>query len=124
MGKEANRSLEVDAYIAKQSPEMQRALQELRSCIREAAPDAAELLNYGIPAFALVKGGKRDQQIMFAGYPSHVGFYPHPDVIAACAEQLAGYRFAKGSVQFPLDKPIPKALVLRMVKLRLSQLRQ
>lgn len=122
MGAEDIRSKEVDAYIDKQPPEVQRALQELRACIRKAAPAATELVNYDIPAFALVEGGKRDQQIMIAGYPKHVGFYPHPDVIAAVADRLAGYRFAKGSVQFPLDKPIPRALVTAMVKLRLSQL--
>lgn len=124
MGAEDIRSKEVDAYIDEQPPEVQRALQELRACIRKAAPAATELVNYDIPAFALVEGGKRDQQIMIAGYPKHVGFYPHPDVIAAFADRLAGYRFAKGSVQFPLDKPIPRALVTAMVKLRLSQLKR
>jgi len=122
MGKEVGRSKAVDAYIATHPPETQRALEALRSCIWQAAPGVSELLNYGIPAFALVKDGKRDQQVMIAGYARHVGFYPHPDVIAAFADRLAGYRFAKGSVQFPLSKPIPRALVVEMVKLRLSQL--
>lgn len=114
---------EVGAYIAAQPPETRRALEQLRSYVREAVPDATELINYGIPAFALVKGGARDQQVMIAGYPRHVGFYPHPDVIKAFADQLAGYRYAKGSVRFPLDQPIPKALVIRMLKYRLSQLK-
>lgn len=123
MGNEAGKSQEVDAYIAMKPPETRRALEELRSCIWEAAPEVAELMNYNIPAFALAKGGKRDKQIMIAGYPHHVGFYPHPDVIAAFVDRLAGYKFAKGSVQFPLDQPIPRALVIEMVTLRLSQLR-
>jgi uncharacterized protein YdhG (YjbR/CyaY superfamily) len=122
MAKAANRSEAVDAYIATQPPETQRVLEELRSCIRKAAPGLVELMNYNIPAFALVPGGKRDKQIMIAGYPGHVGFYPGPDAIKAFTNQLAAYKFAKGSVQFPLNKPIPGVLVARMVKYRLSQL--
>ena len=124
MGNEASRSREVDMYIATQPPETQRALEELRSCIWQAAPGVTELMNYNIPAFALVKGGKRDKQIMIAGYPKHVGFYPHPNTIDAFSEKLAMYKFAKGSIQFPLNKPIPKALVIEMVKFRLSQLQE
>lgn len=61
---------------------------------------------------------------MIAGYAKHVGLYPHPDIIEAFAEELAAYKSAKGSVQFPLDKPIPKALVKKMVKARLAQLKK
>lgn len=124
MGNDTIRSKEVDAYIALQPYGTQRGLEELRKCIWQAAPEVFELMNYNIPAFALVKGGKRDQQVMIAGYPKHVGFYPHPDVIEAFADQLAEYKFAKGSIQFPLNKPIPKALVIKMVKYRLSQLKK
>ena len=124
MGNKADRSEEVDTYIATQPPEAQRALEEFRSCIHQAAHGVSELMNYNIPAFALVKGGKRDKQIMIAGYPNHVGFYPHPDTIDAFTDKLASYQFAKGSIQFPLNKPIPKALVIEMVKFRLSQLQK
>ena len=114
----------MDTYIAAQPPETQRALEELRSCIHRAAPGVYELINYKIPAFALVKNGKRDKQIMIAGYPKHVGIYPHPDTIDAFADKLAAYTFTKGSIQFPLDNPIPKGLVIEMVKFRLSQLQE
>lgn len=124
MGDMVSRSEEVDTYIAAQPPEVQRALEELRTCVHQAAPGASELMNYSIPAFALVKGGKRDEQIMIAGYPRHVGFYPHPDTIDAFSDRLAAYKFAKGSIRFPLNKPIPRALVLEMVKFRLSQLQK
>jgi len=124
MRDDVNTSKEVDAYIASQPPETQRAIEELRACIWKAAPGVSELMNYNIPAFALVDGGKRDKQIMIAGYPKHVGFYPHPDVIDAFADQLAAYKCAKGSIQFPLNKPIPKALVIKIVKYRLSQLQE
>ena len=116
------KSEEVDAYISTQSPETQKALNELRSYIWQAAPNISELMNYNIPAFALVEGGKRDKQIMIAGYSKHVGFYPHPSSIEAFSKQLSEYKFAKGSVQFPLNKPIPKELVIKMVRYRLSKL--
>lgn len=60
-------------------------------------PLTSELMNYNIPAFAVVDGGKRDKQIVIGGYTRHVGFYPGPDVIDAFADQLTGYKFAKGS---------------------------
>ena len=98
-------------------------MEELRDCIFRAAPSATALINYGIPAFALVKGGRRDQQVMIAGFRKHVGFYPHPDVINAFSSRLTEYKWAKGSIQFPLDRPIPSELVTDMVRCRLSQLR-
>lgn len=122
MNDHRNRSKAVDEYVAQFPPETRLALEELRRCIRHAAPNASELINYKIPAFALVAGGKRDQQIMIAGFSKHVGFYPSPAVIDAFADRLAGYKFAQGSIQFPLHKPIPKALVIAMVKYRLAQL--
>jgi len=124
MNGKVSKSKEVDEYISNQPPETQRALEELRSVIWQAAPNATELMNYNIPAFALVAGGKRDQQIMIAGYKKHVGFYPHPTAIEAFSDELTEYKFAKGSIQFPLDKPIPKDLVIRMVEYRLAQLNQ
>lgn len=123
MANEAGRSKEVDAYIAEQPPETRRALEELRACIWQAEPGVNELLNYGIPAFALVPGGKRDQQIMIAGYPRHVGFYPHPDTIEAFTDELAAYEFAKGSIRFPLHEPVPTTLVIDMVRFRASRVR-
>jgi uncharacterized protein YdhG (YjbR/CyaY superfamily) len=120
--KQKPKSREVDEYITNQPPETRQALGLLRACIRQAAPHVTELMNYNIPAFALVERGKREQQIMIAGYDKHVGFYPHPAVIEKFAEQLAEYKFAKGSVQFPLNKPLPRELVIKMVKYRLEQL--
>lgn len=119
--KEAINSAEVDAYIFSQPAEVQQALKTLRSYILQAAPEAAELINYDIPAFALVKDGKREHQIMMAGYKKHIGFYPH-STIEAFEEALSGYKYAKGSVQFPLSEPIPKNLVIAMVEYRLAQL--
>ena len=79
---------EVDKYIMNQPKEVQNALQMVRSYIKVAAPDSIEMMNYNIPAFSLIEGGKRDQQIMIAGYKKHVGFYPHPSTIEKFSNEL------------------------------------
>ena len=122
MSEQGTKSRVVDEYIFNQPPVARQALEELRSCIWQAAPAVSELMNYKIPAFALVKGGKRDQQIMIAGFAKHVGFYPSPAVVEAFSDRLAGYKFAKGSIQFPLSAPIPRELVIEMVRYRLTLL--
>ena len=107
-----------DEYISHQPKEHAKLLKDLRDAILEAVPDAVETINYGVPAFALVEKGKRDQQIMIAGFKNHIGMYPHPTVIEKFAKELSVFKQGKGSIQFPLGKPIPKALVLKMVKYR------
>jgi uncharacterized protein YdhG (YjbR/CyaY superfamily) len=108
----------IDDYINDQPPGTREALIILKECILEAAPDAIEMFNYGIPAFSLVKDGKRDQQIMIAGYKKHVGFYPHPSVIAKFTDELNDYEKGKGSIQFPIDESLPKGLIVSMVRYR------
>jgi len=112
----------IDDYIVNQPKEVQKILQELRSIIKEAVPEVSELLNYKVPAFTLVKGGKRDQQIMMAGYAKFVGFYPFPSTIEKFSDELKNYKKGKGSVQFPLDKPLPKDLIIKMVKFRREEI--
>ncbi len=112
----------VDEYIANQPIEAQKVLQELRNIIKEAAPDAVEVLNYKVPAFTLVPGGKRDQQLMMAAYAKFIGFYPFPTTMAAFSEELKDYKQGKGSVQFPLGKPLPKELIFRMVRYRREEI--
>ena len=116
------RSKKIDAYIASQPQKTSEALTQIREYIWEAAHDVTELMNYNIPAFALIEGGKRDQQIMIAGYAKHVGFYPHPDTIEAFKEKLNEFKYAKGSIQFPLNKPMPKQIIIEMVRFRKSQI--
>lgn len=108
----------VDAYIEAQGQDVQEKLKELKDCIMTAVPEATEMFNYGIPAFALVEGGKRDQQIMIAGYKKHVGLYPHPTVMEKFDKPLEKYKKGKGSVQFPLDQALPKDLIIDMVRYR------
>jgi len=110
----------VGDYFESQPETTRQVLLELRNCILEAEPNATELLNYNIPAYALVQGGKREQQIMIAGYKKHVGLYPHPTVIEQFESELAAYKKGKGSVQFTIDKPLPKTLILDMIKYRLT----
>jgi uncharacterized protein YdhG (YjbR/CyaY superfamily) len=111
-------------YIDSHSQETRKSLLELRKCILEVAPEATEMFNYNIPAYALTKGGKREQQIMMAGYEKHVGLYPHPKTMEKFATELEGYKKGKGSVQFPINKPLPKDLIKRMIKYRSELLNQ
>jgi len=110
----------VDEYIEAQPEPTKKALFQLKSYILEAAPKSIELFNYNIPAFALIEGGKREQQIMIAGYKKHVGLYPHPTTMEQFDKELSDYKKSKGSVQFPVDKPLPKSLIIEMVKYRLK----
>ena len=112
----------IDEYISAQPEEVQPILQEIRSVIHSLAPDAEETLNYNIPAISLIKGGKRDSQIMFAAFKKHVGFYPYPTTIEHFQNELEGFKSAKGSVQFPLNQPIPYDLISRMVQYRLDEI--
>jgi uncharacterized protein YdhG (YjbR/CyaY superfamily) len=114
----------VKEYFDSQPEDTRLVLCELMSCIYDAAPGAIEMFNYNIPAYALVEGGKRDQQIMIAGYKKHVGLYPHPAVMEQFDKELKGYKKGKGSVQFPLDQPLPKQLIKQMVKYRVEQLKE
>jgi uncharacterized protein YdhG (YjbR/CyaY superfamily) len=101
----------VDEYFEAQPEKVRKALLELRECILKAELNATELLNYNITAYALVQNGKREQQIMIAGYKKHVGLYPHPTTMEKFEPELTEYKRAKGSVQFLLDNPLPKELI-------------
>lgn len=108
----------IDEYIAGSPPEVQEKLQRIRAVIRAAAPDAAEAIKYQIPTFVL-----RENLVHFAAFQKHIGFYPTHSGIAAFSGELAGYQTAKGSVQFPLDKPVPLALIQKMVEFRVKESR-
>lgn len=112
----------VDDYINSQPHHVQIMLSELRNIIKEAAPEVEEILNYKVPSFTLVPSGKRDQQIMMAGYAKFVGFYPFPSTMAKFSNELKEYKQGKGSVQFPLNKPLPKNLIIKMVKFRKQEI--
>jgi len=106
----------IDEYIANSPEETQPILSTIRETIRKAAPNAQETINYGIPTFTL-----NGNLVHFAGFKSHIGFYPTPSGIEKFRNELSKYKGAKGSVQFPLDKPIPYGLITRIVKFRLKE---
>jgi len=107
----------VDEYIAGFPPATARMLQELRALIRSIAPSATETISYGIPTFDL----EGTHLVHFAGYGAHIGLYPAPSGIAAFHDEPAPYKRAKGSVRFPLDRPLPSDLIRRMVAFRVEE---
>ncbi|AIQ74897.1 MULTISPECIES: DUF1801 domain-containing protein [Paenibacillus] len=106
----------IDAYISGFSLEVQEILNTLRKVIKEAAPEAEEKISYQMPTFAL-----HGNLVHFAAYPKHIGFYPTPSGINAFKDELSGYKGAKGSVQFPIDKPMPYELISKIVTFRVSE---
>ena len=105
-----------DAHLERFPKNVQRLLQEMRLSIKKAAPQAKETISYGIPAFTL-----NGLLVWFAAHKNHIGFYPRASAIAAFKKELSAYKGAKGSVQFPFDKPLPLALISRIVKYRMNQ---
>jgi len=106
----------IDGYISSFPKNVRDTLEELRRVIRELAPEAEETIDYGIPTFKL-----NGNLVHFAAFKNHIGFYPTPSAIEAFKKELAPYNQAKGSVQFPLDKPIPFNLVKEIVKFRVKE---
>ena len=120
---QSNKFKTVEEYFNSQPEQVKNALVELKKYILEVVPNAIELINYNIPAYSLVEGGKREQQIMIAGYKKHVGLYPHPTTMGKFDKELSEYVKGKGSVQFPVDKPLPKELIIKMIKYRFELLK-
>ena len=106
----------IDAYIANAPKDIQVILEKVRATIRKAAPKAEETINYGIPTFTL-----EGNLVHFAGFKNHIGFYPTPSGIEKFKKELSIYEGAKGSVKFPLDKPIPYTLISKIVKFRVKE---
>jgi uncharacterized protein YdhG (YjbR/CyaY superfamily) len=106
----------IDEYIAGFPPEVQEKLEKLRATIRKAAPKAEEAIKYMMPTFTL-----NGNLVHFAAFKNHIGFYPAPKGIEAFKDELAAYELSKGTIRFPLDKPIPYALIGKIVKLRVTQ---
>jgi len=107
----------IDEYIAGFPANIQKLLQQVRNTIKKAAPGAEEAIKYAIPTFTL-NGGNL---VHFAAFKNHIGFYPTPHGIEAFEKELSAYKGAKGSVQFPLDQPMPLQLISKIVKYRVTQ---
>jgi len=107
----------MDAYIASFPKEVQGILEQIRSAIRKAAPGATETISYQIPTFKL----NGSNLVHFAAWKDHIGFYATPSGNVAFKKELARYKVAKGSIQFPLDEPIPYDLVTKIVLFRVKE---
>ena len=108
--------VDTDAYIAGYPKETQKNLKQLRATIKKAAPQAEEVISYGMPAYKW-----NGMLVYFAAYEKHIGFYPGSSGIAAFKKELASYKTSKGTVQFPVDEPVPLPLIARIVKFRLKE---
>lgn len=109
----------IDEYITSFPSGIQVILEKLRQTIHEAAPEAREAISYGMPTFKF-----NGNLVHFAAFEHHIGFYPTPSGTASFQKELAPYKSGKGSVQFPLDKPVPFGLVKKIVKFRVKENRE
>jgi uncharacterized protein YdhG (YjbR/CyaY superfamily) len=116
MEKEKEAGKTVEEYIRRYPPEVQAKLAALRATIRSAAPAAQEKISYGMPAYML-----NGPLLYFGAFKSHIGFYPTAEGIETFKEELKGYKNSKGTVQFPMDKPLPLELITRIVKHRVEE---
>jgi len=106
----------IDEYINTFPKDVRNILNELRQTIKEAAPEAEETINYQIPTFTL-----HGNLVHFAAFKNHIGFYPTPTGMEAFKKELSPYKGAKGSVQFPIDQPLPLPLIRRIVEYRVKE---
>ena len=107
----------MDEYIGSFPLETQKILQEIRRIIKKAAPEAEESISYGMPAYKLNK----KPLVYFAAFKNHIGFYATPTGHEAFAKELSQYKQGKGSVQFPINKPMPLDLIEKIVKFRVEE---
>ncbi len=107
----------IDEYIAGFPKETQKILEQIRVTIKKAVPGAEETISYAIPAFTL----KGRYLVYFAGYKNHIGLYPAPRGNEAFKKELSVYKGGKGTVQFPLEKPMPLNLIIKIVKFRVKE---
>ncbi|PJZ76338.1 iron chaperone [Leptospira neocaledonica] len=119
MDKTKNTFQLIDEYIKTFPKEVQSILQELRKVIQEEAPEASEKISYQIPTFYL-----NGNLVHFAAYKNHIGFYPGASGIAKFKKEIDKYKNAKGSVQFPIDQPLPMDLVRKIVKFRVGEFKK
>jgi uncharacterized protein YdhG (YjbR/CyaY superfamily) len=116
MTNSGNQPTSVDDYIESFPPEVRVKLEELRAAIRACAPDAEEAIKYRMPTFVL-----NGNLVHFAAFKNHIGFFPTSSPIVAFEKELSKYKTSKGTIQFPMDQPIPLNLVRRIVKFRVER---
>jgi uncharacterized protein YdhG (YjbR/CyaY superfamily) len=110
----------IDAYIVSFPPDVQEKLQGMRAVIRRAVPDAEEAIRYGIPTFRL----DGSNLVHFAAFRDHLSFFPTSSGVEKFQNELSGYRLSKGTIQIPLDAPIPYDLMERITRFRAEETRK
>jgi uncharacterized protein YdhG (YjbR/CyaY superfamily) len=116
MEKRKHENKSIDEYIHSFPEHIQKKLEELREVIKEQAPQAQEKISYQMPTFFL-----NGNLVHFAAYSKHIGFYPTPHGIDAFESEISKYKNAKGSVQFPIEEPLPIELIKKIVKFRVEE---
>jgi uncharacterized protein YdhG (YjbR/CyaY superfamily) len=106
----------ITEYINAAPKDARKPLRDMRACIRKAAPGATESLKWGMPAFSFKR-----ILVSFAAHRQHIGFYPTPSAVSAFSKELTKFVTAKGSIQFPLDKPLPRPLIRRITAFRVRE---
>lgn len=107
---------DIDSYIAEQVPDVRERLEQIRQAIKTTVPKAEEVISYGMPAFKY-----HGMLVYFAAFKNHIGFYALPSGNEAFQKELSAYKQGKGSIQFPLDKPVPLTLIKKIVKFRVKE---
>jgi uncharacterized protein YdhG (YjbR/CyaY superfamily) len=110
---------DIEDYIAHQPKNVRPMLERLRRAVRSAAPDAQEVISYGMPSFKY-----HGRLVYFAAFKNHIGFYPRASGIEAFKKELSRFEGTHGSVKFPLDKPLPIALIKKIVRFRVAENRK
>ena len=116
MNTSSSKHKDIDAYHDSQSADIRKVLEQLRQAIRQAAPQAMETISYGMPAFRQNK-----VLVYYAVHKEHIGFYPTPNPIVHFKKELEKYNTSKGTIQCPIDKPLPLTLIKKMVKFRVEE---
>ena len=106
----------IDEYIGTFPKDIRSKLESIRRAVKEEAPDAKEVISYGMPAFKLNR-----VLVYFAAQRKHIGFYPTASGISAFEEELSQFKHSKGAVQFPIDEPVPLELVRKVVRFRVKE---
>jgi uncharacterized protein YdhG (YjbR/CyaY superfamily) len=116
MDSNSNKMTSTEAFIAGYPEDVQKKLHEVRAAIQKAAPQAVEIISYGLPGFA-----QNGTLLLFGAGKNHIGLYPTPAAIEAFKEDLSAYKTSKGAIQLPLDQPLPLELIARITKFKLAE---
>ena len=110
------KTLTVDEYIATFPKDIQEKLQQIRQLIKSVAPEVIEVISYGMPGYKL-----KGMLVWFAAHTNHIGFYPKASPMEVFKQELTDYKYSKGAIQFPFNKPLPLDLITRILQFRINE---